>query len=157
MQRQLSAGFIALCWISLGSSSAQENSSPVATAAAHEIQGGRFQAAKETLEQGLRSTPKAVELWNLLGISETELHEPKAAEKAFQSGLQLAPNSTSLNENTGFLFFREANYGAAKRYLRRAVDLGSQKPGVRFSLAAAELRTGNERRRWRNCDGWSRP
>jgi tetratricopeptide (TPR) repeat protein len=144
MQRQFQVTFIALCWLSHGSLAAQETSAPAATAAMQEIQAGRFDAAKKTLQQGLRSTPKAAELWNLLGISETELHEPKAAAKAFQTGLQLAPGSTSLNENTGFLFFREGNYSAAKRYLRRALELGSQKPGVRFSLAAAELRTGEQ-------------
>ena len=47
-----------------------------------------------------------------------------------------------MNENAGLLFFREAKYGQAKQALERATKLGSQKPGVLFSLAAAKLRTG---------------
>ncbi len=67
-----------------------------------------------------------------------------AAQDAFTHGLQLAPASTALNENAGLLFFREGKYTEAKKLLRRATQLGSQKPGVLFSLAAAQLRTGEQ-------------
>ena len=135
-------GFALLAVLAL---SAQTQSVQDAVAAAvQEIQAGQFQKANDSVQSALRAHPEAVELWNLLGISNTELHRGKTARRAFERGLQIAPNSVSLNENIGFLFFREANYGPAKRYLRRAVDLGSDHPGVRFSLAAAELRTGEQ-------------
>ena len=114
----------------------------IADVAAQKIQAGEFESACDVLQKALQQTPKDVELWNLLGIAETELHRPTAAQDAFQHGLQLAPDSVSLNENIGFLFYRQANYTFAKRYLGRAVSLGSQKSGVLFSLAASRLRTG---------------
>jgi tetratricopeptide (TPR) repeat protein len=114
----------------------------VANVAAQKIQAGEFESACGIVQKALQQTPKDVELWNLLGIAETELHRPTAAQDAFQHGLQLAPNSVSLNENIGFLFYRQGNYTSAKKYLGRAVSLGSQKSGVLFSLAASRLRTG---------------
>lgn len=110
--------------------------------AMRQIQSGDFDSATKLLHQELRHYPKNAELWNLLGIAETERKQPESAKSAFEQGLTLEPDSVSLNENIGFLFFRQANYVAAKKYLRHAVELGSQSPGVRFSLAASRLRTG---------------
>lgn len=112
--------------------------------ATQRIQNGDFRGAAQLLQQALRQYPKDIELWNLLGIAKTELKEAESAKSAFERGLRLAPDSISLNENIGLLFFREASYASAKKYLGRAVQLGSSKPGVRFSLAAARLRTGDE-------------
>jgi protein O-mannosyl-transferase len=114
----------------------------IAGVAAQKIQAGEFESACDVVQKALQQTPKDVQLWNLLGIAETELHRPTAAQDAFQHGLQLAPNSVSLNENMGFLFYRQAKYTSAKNYLGRAVSLGSQKSGVLFSLAASRLRRG---------------
>ncbi|MBV9678173.1 MAG: tetratricopeptide repeat protein [Acidobacteriaceae bacterium] len=110
------------------------------------IQGGEFAKAQQMLETGLRQSPDNVAFWNLLGIARTELHEPVKAQEAFKHGLKLAPNSVSLHENAGLLFFKETDYPSAKRYLAKAVELGSQNPGVKFSLAASRLRTGEPAR-----------
>lgn len=118
----------------------------MAETATREIQTGNFQKASELLETALRQDAKSAELWNLLGIAQTELHRPKQAEGAFRHGLELAPDSTSLNENLGLLFFKGADYADAKKYLERAVALGSGNPAVLFSLAGAKLRTGEEAR-----------
>ncbi len=114
----------------------------VAGDAMREIQAGQNREACDLLRAALRQHPRDAELWNLLGIAKTELNESEGAEKAFAAGLDIAPNSASLNENAGLLFFREAKYSQAKERLERATQLGSKKPGVRFSLAAAKLRTG---------------
>ena len=121
---------------------AQNNPQAAEKLATQQIQRGDFQSAAEVIQRELRQHSEDATLWNLLGIAETELKQPDAAKQAFERGLQLAPNSVSLNENAGLLFFRGADYASAKKYLRRAVELGSFKPGVRFSLAAARLRTG---------------
>ncbi len=117
-------------------------SQDMAADAVREIQAGHYREACDLLRAGLRQSPKDAELWNLLGIAESELKDTGAAEKAFEEGLKIAPGSASLNENAGLLFFREAKYGQAKQALERATKLGSQKPGVLFSLATAKLRTG---------------
>ncbi len=114
------------------------------SAAQSRIEAGDFRGARELLQFQLHQTPGDIESWNLLGISETELGEMQAAEQAFQHGLALAPQSVSLNENAGLLYFRETKYTEAKRLLARAVAAGSGKPGVKFSLAAARLRTGEQ-------------
>lgn len=123
---------------------AQDTAPQAGERATRQIQNGDFQAAARLLDQELHQRPQDVELWNLLGIARTELKQPDSAKDAFERGLRLAPNSVSLNENIGLLFFRQADYGNAKKYLRRAVQLHSQKPGVLFSLAAARLRSGEQ-------------
>jgi Flp pilus assembly protein TadD len=113
--------------------------------AVSQIQNGDSKSASLLLQQELRLNPKRPELWNLLGIAETELGRLDPARNAFEKGLSLAPDSVSLHENIGLLLYRQNDYSTAKQYLRRALELGSQKPGVRFSLAASELRTGEQR------------
>ena len=125
---------------------AQEAAQNVVEQATRQIQSGDFQSATQLLQQQVRQHPKNVELWNLLGISEAELQQAETAKSAFEHGLALAPDSVSLNENIGLLFFWQADYESAKKYLRRAVELNSQKPGVLFSLAASRLRTGEQDR-----------
>lgn len=112
--------------------------------AAADIQNRQFERAEALLQQTVRQHPAHAQAWNLLGIAETELHHSAQAQAAFQHGLRLDPGSTSLNENLGLFFFREASYSSAKKYLKRAIELGSDKPGVAFSLAAARLRTGEQ-------------
>lgn len=114
----------------------------VAGKAVESIQSGNVQAAKQLLENALRHHPNEITLWNLLGIAEGELRETAAAEQAFRRGLQLAPQSATLNENLGLLYYKRADYAHAEKYLGKAVSLGSQNPAVRFSFAGAELRNG---------------
>ena len=116
----------------------------IAEKALHDIQSGDFDAARKTLQGGVQQFPNDVELWNLLGIAETELNESDLAQTAFERGLRLDPKSVSLHENLGLLFYRQGDYQRAKKSLSRAVALGSINPGVCFSLAAAKLRTGQE-------------
>ena len=106
------------------------------------IQQGDFKGASELASAGLKVHPGEAELWNLLGIAEGELGKYQASEDAFQRGLRVAPRSATLEENLGLIFFKQSKYLATKEHLTRAVGLGSQKPGVRFSLAASRLRTG---------------
>jgi Flp pilus assembly protein TadD len=106
------------------------------------IQNGQSSEAAKLLQVSVQRYPNAVNLWNLLGIAETESGDLASAKSAFQKGLVLAPRSAELNENMGLLFFRNGDYATAEKYLSAAVKLGSSKPGVRFSLAASKLRTG---------------
>ncbi len=126
--------------------SARQNSQTPLEGAARQIQLGNYQSAVDLIEPTLRQQPNNPELWNLLGIAETELHKSDAARSAFEHGLRLAPDSVSLHENLGLLFYREEDYANAKKFLSGAVALGSDKPGVLFSLAAARLRTGETQR-----------
>ncbi len=114
--------------------------------AEEQIQRKDFGEARDAIRHGLHRYPSQAALWNLLGISEGELHNDSAAEDAFLQGLKIAPASASLNENLGFLYFTQADYQRAKKYLARAVDLGSTKAGVKFSLASSRLRTGVQQR-----------
>lgn len=135
-----------MCWAAAGvfilSALAQQSQSGAIERATAQIQRGDFQGAKSLLEKSVQAQPGQPELWNLLGIADTELHDIPSAKAAFESGLKLAPDSVSLHENAGLLFYRQADYSNAKQYLARAVALGSKKPGVLFSLAASRLRTG---------------
>ena len=63
---------------------------------------------------------------------------------AFLAGLKVAPDSIPLHQNFGLLYFNDGDYQHARRWLAKAVALGSTEPGVAFSLAASEIRTGEE-------------
>ena len=105
------------------------------------MQTGDF-AGAATLLRPLFAEESAADLWNLLGICESELHQDAAARSAFDRGLQLDPKSVALNENSGLFRFRAGEYKDAVALLSRALALGSDKPGVAFSLAASLVRTG---------------
>ena len=98
--------------------------------------------AARLLQSGARQYAGSAEIWNLLGITDAELGRNKEAEIAFHRALSITPKSTSVNENIGLLFYRNSNFVGAKKYLASAVALGSNQPNVLFSLAAAQLRTG---------------
>lgn len=110
--------------------------------ATRRIETRDFQAASTTLRHSIDLYPKDVRLWNLLGISEGELGRKSSARDAFERGLKVAPGNVSLNENLGFLHYRNGQFAKARRYLAKAIALGSENPGVAFSLAAAKVRTG---------------
>jgi tetratricopeptide (TPR) repeat protein len=113
--------------------------------AEEQIRHGDFAGARDALQNDLKQYPLEAGLWNLLGIAEGELHNYKGAEDAFLHGLNIASGSVPIAENLGFLYFRQGDYPRAKKYLARAVELGSNKAGVKFSLAASRLRTGEQK------------
>lgn len=106
------------------------------------LQSGNFARAAETASSAIKTDATNPDLWNFLGIARTELGQTEAARKAFERGLQLQPGSISINENLGLLYFRTADYRKAKTVLHDAIRFGSQNPAVRYSLVAAQLRTG---------------
>ncbi len=120
----------------------QESSADIGTRAAQRMERGDYVGAAEVLRPYLRRSPGHPDLWNLLGICESESNHTDAAREAFESGLRLDPGSVGLHENLGFLYFRNENYAQARKYLSDAISLGSDKPGVAFSLAASRIRTG---------------
>ncbi|MGA8029215.1 MAG: tetratricopeptide repeat protein [Bryobacteraceae bacterium] len=126
----------------LGFAEQPESVDAVVQSATHQIQNGNFRAAAGLLRESLKKFPADPTLWNLLGISATELHDKAAAIDAFEHGLKLAPKSPELYENLGLFYYRDADYPSAKKYLSKAVALGSDKPSVAFSLDAAKIRTG---------------
>ena len=131
-----------LLFAGYGLASQQEKLEALIAEATRRIEARDFQGVTAGLKPYVGRYPGDIRLWNLLGISEGELGRTASARDAFERGLKVAPDAISLNENLGFLYYRLANYADAKRYLAKAVSLGSTSPGVAFSLAAAELRTG---------------
>ncbi len=110
--------------------------------ATRRVEAHDFKSASAALKRYVDIYPNEARLWNLLGISEGELGRIPAARDAFERGLKIAPNSISINENLGFLYYRQDRFAEAKPYLGKAVALGSRNPGVAFSLGAAKIRTG---------------
>ncbi|MGI8991226.1 MAG: tetratricopeptide repeat protein [Bryobacteraceae bacterium] len=121
----------------------QVNPDAVVEETTRQVADRRFEAASATLRHCVHLYPKDVRLWNLLGISEGELGRMPSARDAFERGLKVAPDDVSLNENFGFLYYRQDQFASAKPFLAKAVALGSKSPGVAFSLAAARIRTGD--------------
>jgi tetratricopeptide (TPR) repeat protein len=115
----------------------------VVARAAEQITSRQFEAACQTLRPVARESPRDPDFWNLLGICESELHRGDVAREAFVRGLTVAPDSVSLHENLGLLYFDQGKFAEARRYLQEAIALGSRQPGVAFNLAASEIRTGD--------------
>lgn len=109
------------------------------------MQSGNFGQACAILRPASDRFADDVNVWNLLGICESELNHTAQARAAFARGLKLAPDSVSLLENGGLLEFRLRAYTQSKKLLRRAAKLGDNNPGAAFSLAASEVRTGETR------------
>ncbi len=103
-----------------------------------------FQTACAELRGLSTKPPQSVDVWNLLGVCESELHNAAAARAAFQRGLSLDPKSLSLNQNAGYFFFRQDDFEMARQCLGRAVSLGASDPEVLFNLAVAQHRTGHD-------------
>lgn len=135
---------LSLLFASCGLASQQEKLEAVIADATRRIEARDFEGASAALKPYAGRYPGDVRIWNLVGISEGELGRTASARDAFERGLNVAPDSISLNENLGFLYYRLANYTNAKRYLSKAFALGSTSPGVAFSLAAVKLRTGEQ-------------
>jgi len=119
---------------------------PVAERAAALIETHDYQGAATLVRTALRRPPGTAELWNLLGVCESELNHWAAARAAFENGLKLDVSSITLNENIGLLYFRQNEYLTAKKYLEKSVLLGSDNPGTAFSLATSQIRTGEPQR-----------
>jgi tetratricopeptide (TPR) repeat protein len=114
--------------------------------AAERIAAHDFEGACAALRPMARQTTVDAVVWNLLGICESELNHKVAAREAFLSALKVAPDSIPVHQNLGLLYFDDRQYEPARRWLEKAVALGSAAPGVAFSLAASEIRTGDEAR-----------
>ena len=61
----------------------------------------------------------------------------EAAEEAFVTALQLAPNSAEILYNLGLLYARKRDYESARHYAVKAYDLGFPLPGLRDQLIRA--------------------
>ena len=116
----------------------------IAARAVSQMEAGDFKNAAIALRRLVAQPPGRSDLWNLLGVCESELSHSAAAKDAFEKGLKLEPDSVSLNANIGNLLYRQSDYPAAKKYLTKAIALGSANPGVAFSLAASLIRIGEE-------------
>ncbi len=135
-------GLILASWRVLTSAEDIHSPAQIVQEGTTEIQARQFESARRLLEQGVRKYRANADVWNLLGIADAELQRNEEAKSAFEHGLHLAPDSIPLNENIGLLFYKKADYASTRRFLQRAVELGSKQPPVLFSLAAAQLRTG---------------
>ena len=65
------------------------------------------------------------DVWNLLGICESETESRSCGRDAFWRRLKVAPDSVPLHENLGLLYFNDGRLRAARRCLEKAVALGS--------------------------------
>src|SRR4051794_31283624 len=96
-----------LVWVSLACA---ESPAERVSAAAALVQSGRYESAVVGIRAGLKQFPETPDLWNLLGICESELQNLNEARSAFERGIALAPGAIGLNENLGLLFFRQNDY-----------------------------------------------
>ncbi len=75
------------------------------------------------IAKGLAINERIPELWNNRALALTELEDYAEAEKAYQSAIELRPDSWEANYNFGRMRLLEKNYAEAESLLRRAAEI----------------------------------
>jgi type IV pilus assembly protein PilF len=83
----------------------------------------QYDIALEELDIALKSDPKHVSAYNLLGLTYMELREDQKAEQAFANALRIAPANPDVNNNYGwYLCNRQREKDSIAYFLAAAKD-----------------------------------
>lgn len=86
------------------------------------MQSGRFAVALDETRIALESDSSYPPAYNLLGLVRMFLGETSAAEEAFRSALNLAPNDPEINNNYGWFLCQTGKPEESLRYFRSAYN-----------------------------------
>jgi tetratricopeptide (TPR) repeat protein len=87
----------------------------------------------------LRAAPKDSNLFNKLGITELQLHQPGAANKYFKQALKYDPRNARALNNLGAVAFLNKKFNPAVRYYKQALALDEQNASFHLNIAEAWL------------------
>ena len=94
------------------------------------MQSGKYEKAKEILEQILAHNPDDIEAICNIGIAYTETGENIKAIKALEFYTGRISDNPRAWEALGCAYFRRKDYAAAYRYFREAQKLAPENPSV---------------------------
>ncbi len=103
------------------------------------LQQGKFEEAKERLQEELRQNPSKPEGYGLLGLAYTAEKNYAEAFTAFQQGLQLNPKSTGIRNDMGNLYVLQGNLDQAEKEFREVLRLSPADPDGNYNLGLVFL------------------
>jgi tetratricopeptide (TPR) repeat protein len=103
------------------------------------FQEGKFEEAKERLQEELRENPSKAEGYGLLGLVYTAEKNYAGALAAFQQGLQINPKSTGIRNDMGNLYVLQGNLDQAEKEFREVLRLSPVDPGANYNLGLVLL------------------
>ena len=78
--------------------------------------------------------PNAAGTYEVIGIAQARLRQPKLAIESCQKALELNPNSINAHYTLGLTYFELKQYAAANDHAQKAYELGAPLPGLREKL-----------------------
>ena len=83
-----------------------------------------FEKVIEKTIKLLKKDPTQEIFYNLIGLSYRQLNNLEQAEKVFNQGLKIKPNSPSILVNLGAVYRAQGKYDEAKKTKKKVVCLG---------------------------------
>jgi len=99
------------------------------------VQQGRWDEAKDLVDQQLALNPSSVDAYNMLGIIFTGEKDYASALEAFQHALGLAPNSATAHNNLGNLYVAQQKLDLAAKEFKRVLSLAPDNQNANYNLA----------------------
>ncbi len=112
------------------------------TAARNLLAQGDLARAREATLAGLKSAPKSVEGYDLLGIISMRQREYDQALEAFQHALSLNPRSAATHNNLANCYVQQQKMDLAEREYRATLEIEPSNPGANYNLGLVLLATG---------------
>jgi len=103
---------------------------------------GDHKKAVRELKAAVEIHPQFPLAFNELGAQHMMLNQLDEADKAFASGVKLAPDAPVLRVNYGILLIRRKKYAEAEGHLARAVALDGKSAAARLHRGHALIRLG---------------
>ncbi len=138
--------FVALLLTLWAASTAAQNNeagtansrSPFAAARTFIAQGD-LARAREAALAGLKSAPKSVEGYDLLGIISMQQKEYDQALEAFQHALSLNPRSAATHNNLANCYVQQQKMDLAEKQYRTTLEIEPGNPGANYNLGLVLL------------------
>jgi tetratricopeptide (TPR) repeat protein len=135
---------LVLAW-SVLSAVAQKNPAGTATsgspftAARNFLIQGDLARAREATLAGLKSAPKSVEGYDLLGIISMQQKEYDQALEAFQHALSLNPRSASTHNDLANCYAQQQKMDLAEKEYKTTLQIEAANPGANYNLGVVLL------------------
>jgi tetratricopeptide (TPR) repeat protein len=78
--------------------------------------------------------PNAAGTYEVIGIAQARLKQPKLAIESCKKALELNPNSVNAHYTLGLMYLELKQYAAANEHAQKAYELGAPLPGLREKL-----------------------
>jgi tetratricopeptide (TPR) repeat protein len=106
------------------------------------LQSGNVDEAISELTTALTLNPKLAEANSLLGVAYESKGLRNQALKSFEAAVQADKNNTQYLNNLGYLLFKNNDFEAATKYLKRAGKLAPNNPRIWNNLGLVQCERG---------------